>query len=561
MQRRPNVRKYMLPLGAFLVLVIGAGCTGAISGSDPRHSDEGKDGFDVPSGPAAKSACGGTPTASVGAWRRLTAKQYERTVRDLLGHSAEVSSFLPDSMTGPFKTNSVRPVQEGDVGNYASTAVEIANKAVADIKTILDGCDTGSDGEDKCAARFVNQFGARAFRHPLTDDEEAALLAVYEAGKQESFSTGIRLVIQAVLQAPSFLYLVERGREDPSGLRKLTGYEMATRLSYLFTGSMPDAELFAAAKDGKLETSQGIRAAAEKLLASPAFVGQVADFHAELLGVEDLTDTTVVTKAPKFSSFDVPMRKAMLDEQRQFVEHVMTKGSGSVEEIFSGNYVFPIGRLSEVYGTEIKAAGDGMALVNDGTRKGILTLGANLAVHPKQFSPSAAVSRGHFVRRELLCQPIPPPQEAVDFSPPPGAEKMTAQELLRVHQENPTCFACHRLMDSIGFAFESYDAVGAYRTKDDAGNNIDPSGEIVELKSDGRFSNAGEMADVLAKSTEVRSCMSTQWFRFALGREPDDADACTQDRVQAALSAGKGDIREAILSLVTSDSFRLNGGQ
>ena len=165
------------------------------------------------------------------------------------------------------------------------------------------------------------------------------------------------------------------------------------------------------------------------------------------------------------------------------------------------------------------------------------------------------------MRRELLCQPVPPPQEAVDFSLPPGAEKMTAQELLRTHQENPTCFACHRLMDSIGFAFESYDAVGAYRTKDDAGNDIDPSGEIVEINSNGEFSNAGEMADVLANSTELRSCMSTQWFRFAIGHDPDDADACTNQKVQAAFSAGKGDIREAILSLVTSDSFRLIGGQ
>ena len=563
MHCRQDSRKFVYSFVAGAVFVIGAGCSGNVGRTSADEAEpNGEDPGDGDSKPAV-SACGGTPKAAVGQWRRLTATQYASTVRALLGQTPQVSSFLADSRTGPFKTNTRLPVQENDVGNYSSTAAAVATKAVANMSGLLNGCTTAAPGgEDKCAAQFIKDFGARAFRRPLLADEEAALTTVYKTGKEENFTTGIRLVVQATLQSPSFLYLVETGRPDPSGLRKLSGYEIASRLSYLFTGTMPSADLFAAAREGKLDSSAGVRSAAEKLLSSPNFIGQVANFHAELIGVEDLRDTTAVSKSPKFTStFDIPMRTAMLEESRKFVDYVMTKGSGSVQELLSANYVFPEGPLVKIYGSNAKPGSDGRAVINDGTRKGLLTLAANLAVHPKQYSPSAAVNRGHLVRRDFLCETVPPPTVAVDFTPPPGAEKLTAQELLREHQENPTCSGCHRLMDSIGFALESYDAVGAYRTKDDGGNNIDPSGEIVDLQGDGHFRNAGEMAEILAISPEVRTCMSTQWFRFALGRDPDEADSCTQEQVKKAFLQGKGDIKEAILSLVASDSFRLNGGQ
>ena len=561
MQRRQGSQNFVGSFVAAAIALTGVACTGSV-GQDSANQDTEGPGAGGGSGPAV-SACGGTPKAAVGQWRRLTTTQYANTVRDLLGQVPSVSSFLTDSRTGPFKTNSSSPVQENEVGNYLESAATVATKAVTNMGGLLGGCNPSvTGGEDKCSAQFIKDFGARAFRRPLLPDEETALTVVYKLGKEESFATGIRMVIQAALQSPSFLYLVETGRSDPSGLRKLDGYEVASRLSYTLTGSMPSAELFAAAREGKLDSSSGVRTAAEKLLSSPNFVSQAAAFNAELIGIEDLADTSLVAKAPKFANaFDVPMRAAMIEESRKFVEYVMNKGSGTVEELLSANYVFPTGPLAKVYGPNAKPDGDGRAVITDGTRKGLLTLAANLAVHPKQYSPSAAVNRGHLVRREFLCETVPPPSEAVDFTPPPGAEKMTAQELLREHQKNPTCFACHRLMDSIGFAMESYDALGAHRTKDDAGKSIDPSGEVVDLAGDGRFKNAGELAEILSRSPEVRTCMSTQWFRFALGRDPDEADACTQEQVKKAFTEGKGDIKQAILSLVASDSFRLNGGQ
>lgn len=566
MSRRPVVPALHL----LAAMAAGLGCSGQIRGQDDvareggggtsgSSSSGGSGNSNNPptSGKPAESACSGVARAGAPRWRRLTKPQYVNTVRDLLNVTPDASALTDDTHTGAFRTNSSLPVQENDVSTYATLAASTASKAVANLNTLV-GCDAAvTGGQDKCAAEFVKSFGSRAFRRPLAADEESALLELYKVGKQESFSSGIRTVVEAVLQAPNFLYMVEWGQADAGGARKLTGYEVATRLSYMMTATTPDAALMTAAREGKLDTADGVRSYAEKLMASSRFAS-VGDFATQLLGVDVLTDGAVVSKAAKYTTFDVAMRTSMRDEPQKFADYVMNKGGGSIAELLSGGYVFPSGPLASVYGTKPDA--DGRAVVSDGTRKGILTLAGSVAAHPRQPSPHAVVNRGHFVRQEFLCQNVPPPDQAINFELPPGAEKMTSQQLLRAHLENPTCKGCHTLMDPIGFGFESYDPIGAYRTKDDAGNTVDSSGEVVGIAGDGRFANAGKMAEVLAHSPEVRSCMTSQWFRYAVGRDAVDADTCTQELVGKALSAGAGDIKQALLALVGSDSFRFNGG-
>jgi hypothetical protein len=550
-------------VAAGVVGVLAAGCSGTVSkNSDGAGGNGGDDtsGSSGGNGPnVGPSACNGTPSVALGRWRRLTAAQYANTVRDLIGQSPDTSSLVADSRTGAFKTNALFPVQENDVGAYDSLAKTLSEKAVGNLNGLL-ACDTKAMGEDKCATQFIKSFGARAYRRPLTGDEEAAFATVYTTGKEESFSAGIRLVVQAMLASPSFLYLVETGVAADNGLRKLNGYEVASRLSYVLTGTMPDAALFAEATKGTLDTADGVRKYAQKLIATDKFIGVAQEFHVELLGVDAVTSTEV-SKGGNVPEFDDAMRAAMLEEPRKFVSYVMTKGDGSVEEILSGSYVFPSGPLTKVYGDKLKADGDGRAEITDGSRQGILSLAGVQAVHPKQPSPRAAVNRGHMVRRDFLCEVVPPPTVKVDFSLPANADKLTAQELLREHQANPTCKGCHQLMDSIGFGFENYDSLGRYRTKDGGGHDIDASGEIVNLSVNGAFSNAGDMAKLLSTSGEVRNCMSTQWLRFALGRDPEEADACSLEGLTKTFKNGKGNIKDAVLSLVTSDSFRFNRGE
>ena len=543
---------------SFLVLslaggsLVGAtsGCTGNV---DPNDRD-GKKDPEVIEAPL----CEGPRGVGAGRWRRLTASQYANSVKDLIGETPDTSVLLGDFRTGAFKANALQPVDERDVGAYDSLAKTLSEKAVSNLSGLLS-CDTKAMGEDKCADQFIKSFGARAYRRPLLSEEQAAFTAVYKTGKEENFSAGIRLVVQAMLASPNFLYLVETGEEDENGMRKLNGYEMASRLAFVLTGTMPDSGLFAAAAAGDLDTAEGVQNYAKKLLGTDKFIEVAKEFHVELLGIDDVTSEEV-SKSGKFPDFTTEMRTAMADEPRKFVEYVMTKGTGSVEEMFSAPYVFPEGPLARVYG-DVEADSDGRAEVTDGTRHGLLTLAGVQASHPKQLSPRAAVNRGHLVRREVLCETVPPVTGPVDFTLPPGAENMTAQELLRVHQENPTCKGCHELMDSIGFGFESYDALGAFRTKDGGGNTIETSGEIVNIEGDGKFKDTAELASLLSKSPAVRTCMSQQWLRFSLGRDPQEEDSCSLSGLSNAFLRGKGDIKSAVLSLVASDSFRFYRGQ
>ena len=544
-----------------LVATTTMGCSGSVSqGTMADDTPNGSQGGAGASGPGTQFTCNEESSVGAGRWRRLTKNQYVNTVRDLLGQSADTAALVPDAYTGPFKTNSLFPIQEGDVGAYDSIAETIAAKAVVNLNGLL-ACDVKAVGEDKCAAQFIKTFGARAYRRPLQSEEEAALNAAYKTGKEESFTVGIRLVVESLLSSPSFLYLVENGKGSAQGLHKLNGYEVASRLSYALTASMPDAELFAAAAKGSLENSDGVRSYAKKLIESGKFIGVAQDFHTQLLGADAIVNKTEVSKGGKFPQFDEAMRAAMLEEPRKLVGYVMSKGSKSVEEILSASYVFPAGPLSKIYGENLQVDGDGRAQITDGTRRGLLSLAGVQAVHPKQFSPSAAVNRGHLVRRDFLCEEVPPPTIAVDFTPPPNAEKMTAQERLREHQTNPSCIGCHSLMDSIGFGFERYDQLGVYRSKDSGGREIDSSGEIVGLAENGKFENMGEMANILAKSSEVRTCMSKQWLRFALGRDPSQEDGCSLQAVTKSFLNGDGNIESAILSLVSSDAFRFNRGE
>jgi hypothetical protein len=580
-----------LPLG-IVMLVAPMACTGAIGEGGASHepgsggggktsTSAGRNGADGNGGSPASAgdtegggppivmvdpaACksDAPPRAGASTWRRLTASQYRATVKDLLGIDADTSGFLQDTQTGPFATNAPLPPQTTDLDKYEDAAAAIAVEAVGNLAKLLGGCDTKATGEDACASKFIDDFGLRAFRRPLTPTEKTALTTVYSAGKEESFTNGLQLVVEAALQAPSFLYLAEANGSSTSTLKRLTGYEVASRLSYLLWGTMPDATLFASAKSGKLDDVDGIREEANRLIGDERFVDTVGSFHLQLLGVNALGRDGVVTKdSTSYPTFTADMRTAMLAEPTKFVSYVFGgSGDGSVKSLLAGPYAFPSGPLMQVYGVGSgQLASDGRWDVKDGSRAGLLTLASMLAAHPLVPTRYRAVNRGHVVREQVLCQAVPPPQQAVKFELPPGAEKMTQQELLRAHQENPTCRGCHSLMDSIGFALEGYDLIGKLRASDEAGNKIDTSGELTATDVTGTFTGPKEMAEKLASSGQVRECLSGQWFRYALARNPSNDDGCSLLSVQTTLKTADGDVRKAVLSLVTSDSFRYRRG-
>lgn len=526
---------------------------------DGEDADGGSDGADDG---VVEGQCGEPATGTV-ALRRLTNDQYRNTVRDLLGVDAGVvDTFVPDERIGAFKSNGVAPLGELQVEDYMDAAEVIATEAAVDLGGLLP-CDPGAIGEDACAEEFIRTLGPRAYRRPLGEDEIAALHGVYLAGKAEAdFANGVRVALQGMLQSPYFLYHVEEGQPtngsdgSDGAVVQLTSHDLASRMSYFLWGSMPDAGLFAAAQDGTLDTEEGIEGEVERMLADPKAAEAIANFHVQWLGIDGID---ALEKDPgTYANFDTALALAMKAETADFANWVISEQDARLETLLTEAVTLTDDPdLLALYGVAAPAGhvpGEPIALPPT-ERAGLLTHASLLAEHA-HANQSSPVHRGQLIRENFLCTPLPAPPEDVDNVPPDPQPGATTRERLAEHTSNPSCGACHALIDGLGFGLEAYDGVGAFRTLDQ-GLPVDASGEVIGAgEIDGTYDGGVELAAKLATSEMVRACVATQWFRFSLGRMNQVDDACAVETSKLAFAESDYDIRALIKTIVLSDSFR-----
>ncbi|MEM6291203.1 MAG: DUF1592 domain-containing protein [Myxococcota bacterium] len=536
----------------------GAGITdGAADGGD-GDGDSG-DGLD-PDDPASQCM-----DADVGATslRRLTASQYDHTIRDLLGlDGGYTADFTPDEHIGAFKSNGSASVGELQVEQYLTAAEAVATDATADLGLLLD-CDVAVEG-DACAESFLADFAMKAYRRPLEAGELDRVLGVYQTGKAEAsgdVTNGLRIAISAVLQSPFFLYHVEFGAPGAGDeMVALTGYELASRLSYFLWDSMPDDALFAAAGEGTLDDADGVRAQVERMLASPKAEETIAAFHTQWLGVAELEH---VEKNPEmFPGYDSTLAASMKKDVADFARWVMLEGDGRLDTLLTANMTLTDDpRLLELYGVTPPpghVAGTPIELPAD-QRAGLLTMPGVMAehAHPDQTSP---IHRGVMIRQNFFCQQLPPPPPDVDDAPPSPDPNATTRERFAEHTSDPTCAGCHVLIDPLGFGLEGYDAIGAFRTEEDSGLAVDDSGEITASDVNGTFAGGVELAGMLSESGVVRECVSRQWFRYALGRIESDADDCSIEHIATTFDESNYDVRVLLREITLSTAFRFRKG-
>ncbi len=507
---------------------LASGCVGEIGGSGAS-----------PEGEASAESCA-TPQAERSPLRRLTRAQYRATIRDLLGIPAPaLEDFVSDEVREGFDVN-VTAASERAVDVYRATAEALA----AEVRSRFAD-DVGCDWEElECASSYIGDLGARAYRRPLSGEELAGLVALYEAEREQSdATTALEVVVQAVLMSPSFLYHVEIGRE-PGGVVQLTGHEIASRLSYFIWGTMPDEALFAAAAEGRLDTAEGIELEARRMLADPKAEEMVAEFERQWLDLRSLGDVT--RDAEVFPDWDPSLLQAMVTESRTFFREVLLAGDARLETLLTAPYSYLDPSLAEHYGVE--AAGDFEKTMLPEERAGLLTQGLFLVRHAYP-TESSWVHRGKFVRERLLCATMPPPPPNVDFADTNDPNRL----------ENPECASCHLLMDPIGKAFDRFDATGHYAEADAAGQPIPESGEVVGAEV-GTFSSIVDLSHRLAEDPEVHACAARSWSSFALGRSLH-GEECSADAIEAEFSASGHDIRALIVAITKSDAFRYTRAQ
>ena len=561
------MKKALLPLLTMVVAL--AACRDGASGdpdADGGTDTDGEDSGDETAGESGgddgiPAGCEGEDIAGLAPLRRLTHWEFDNTIHDLLGDDTRHGEGFPTENSATSFNN-----QASNLGvspllaeEYLRATEAIAATAVSDLHALLP-CESG-DGEDNCAAAFIDDFGPRAFRRPLTEQQRDDLLAFYDTNKADhGFDAAIELLIQRFLQSPYFLYRVELGMAEPddTGAIPLDDYELASRLSYLLWGSMPDDELFAAAEAGDLQDPDGIAAQAERMLGDPRARAAVASFHRQWLQLD--TVDTMNKDASVITDLDDELRASLKDGTVAFLEHVVFDGAGDLTTALTAEYTFADDTLAPLYGVPSPGSSTPVRVdLPEGQRAGLLTEASVLALtaKPNQTSP---VIRGAFIQARLRCETLPEPPPDVDVTPPEVDPNATTRDRWAQHSADPLCAGCHQIIDPLGFGLEHYDAMGRWRD-DENGLPIDASGTIVDGDdANVDFDGALELAQILSSEQAVRECFVEQWFTFAHGRAPEEGDNCSIDSLRTTFEESDNDIPTLLIELTRTPSFRYRPG-
>jgi hypothetical protein len=394
---------------------------------------------------------------------------------------------------------------------------------------------------------------------PPTATEAARLRTVFTAGAADGgFVGGIQLMVEAVLQSPAFLYRAELGAADPSlpkNVVRLTDYEIATELSFLITGSMPDDWLFAAAESGHLKTADDLRLQALRLMASPAAMPAFRAFVHEWMATDQVASLDKAHSA--YPSFTPAVAASMAGELDRYFDAVLWKGPGSLRELFSSSRSFVDPTLAGLYQVPPGSGGFEPTTLDAHTRRGVMTRAGFLAAHADTDS-SGPIPRGVFVLGAILCSPPHPPPPNIPAAPPPSMAAQnheTTRQRFDQHLTETFCRGCHTQIDGVGFGFEEFDGVGAYRTIEN-GSPVDTSGVLQGTDVDGPFVGVSELSDKLMTSQQVLGCFIKQVYRFAMGQEETDDSSRMLSAIGTGFSADAR-VTDVFMSLATDRGFVL----
>jgi Protein of unknown function (DUF1592)/Protein of unknown function (DUF1588)/Protein of unknown function (DUF1595)/Protein of unknown function (DUF1585)/Protein of unknown function (DUF1587) len=549
---------------ALLALVACTACTASIS--DPSGNAAAIAGSGPalnPSGAAGLGSAAAADPASlpgISQLRRLTLLEYRNSIRDLLGVAeVDTSDLATDQQAGTSGYTAGAAITSApDVRLFLEHAEKLAAAGLPNLANQV-ACLNQADAAQPCAREFIVQFGRRAFRRPLLDEEITRLVALYDAQRAPAigatFSDAIRAVTMAILQSPSFFYhreLAPGAALKEGALVRFNSHEMASRLSYSLWASMPDAHLFQLADTGELQNVAAVQREARRMLLDPKAKDAYGDFAAQWLNLEPVV---FAQKVPDLK-FTPEVGKAMLAETREFVADILMapNTTGRLDLMFTSNRSFVDETLAGIYGLS-GVTGKTLQPVSldPKQRAGILTQLSFLTRHGDSLG-SFPVRRGSQLVKDVLCRAMPPPPANVPpLDDTKTAASATTRQRFEAHTQNP-CATCHKLFDAFGFAFENYDGIGRYRTTDN-GQPVNASGTVQLNAVATSFKDAIELMPALASSDEVRSCVATQWLRYVLRRQETAGDMPSVDAVQKAFRDSSFDLRELVVAIVSSDAF------
>jgi hypothetical protein len=479
---------------------------------------------------------------------RLTHLQWENAARDLLKLPAVPglsTGFSPDPPDVKFGNNEralyVTSVLRTD---YQRAAEKLAEQVTSDEAAL------GRLGAPGDSVGLIRSLGHAAYRRPLSSEEEARYVALFAKGPAlygsgQAFADGARLVIEAVLQSPGFLYRIELAEK---GARLAAG-ELLTKLAFLLTDAPPSADLLGQAEAGGLSNEAQVAQVAAQLLDDAAARGVLERFHTQLFGLDRYA--SILKDVSQFPDYSEELNLALRQADVRFFDRIFESGQG-VRDILTSRLAFVNAATAPYYG--LSASGSELSEVMlDESRPGFLTRLGFLAYNATLRDPDP-IHRGVDINNRVLCGKLEPPVGEIPPLPAfmPG---QTNRERVAAHTEKGVCAGCHgTIINPLGFAFEGFDAMGRARSTDN-GKPVDASGQYAFGSGTKPFQGAAELAALLSESERAHGCYQANLAEFALARDLAGGDGALVTELLAKSLSSRLSLHDSLLALVQSQEF------
>lgn len=492
--------------------------------------------------------------------RRLNRTEYKNTIRDLLGVDFTPTDDFPADDVGYGFDNigDVLTLSPLLMEKYLSAAEKIAALALSNPQTrgrILFKMPEANNKQET-ARQIIDKVVRRAYRRPALPEEVERLQRFVDLAEKngDNFEKGIQLVVQATLVSPHFLFRVERGSRknfDPKqNIVPLTDNQLATRLSYFLWSSMPDDELFALADKGTLREPAVVEQQVRRMLQDTKARALTENFAGQWLQFRSLR--TLTPDKEHFPAFDEPLRRAMIRETELFFE-TMVREDRSILEFLDADFTFVNERLAKHYGiANIKGADFQKVSLAGTQRRGVLAQASVLTVtsNPSRTSP---VKRGKWILENIFNAPPPPPPPDVPELEDGKTLKGSLRQRMEQHRVNALCASCHQRLDPLGFGFENFDGIGAWRDKEGS-FPVDASGT---LPSGETFKGPLELVAILkTKTVDFRRCLAEKMLIYSIGRGLETFDKCAVDDICSEVARRDHRFSALVLAIVSSDPFQ-----
>jgi hypothetical protein len=511
--------------------------------------------------PSPSSAKRLTKTELVNTYNQLMAVYTQAEQQSLSNSLRSFFAVLPEDNALKFDSED-KSITQSHVSAYLALATAFATEVTRNntlIRKFMGSCASTGDLGNNCLDSFLSNNATRIFRRPLTAEEKQSFISSYDSYTQNQNQW---LLVQ-LLMSPHFLYHMElNGQNIKNDVLNISPYELASRMSYHLIQSAPDDALLAKARDGSLmdpavRNLEALRLANEY----PELMSEAVDhFYRGWLALQNVAHP-VEPMSPAQQAFTGGRtldRQSLINEIVEMTRYYHHEGNGSFDDLFTSQASFAVDRdLAAVYGVEPYQPGSGQLVsLPAQERSGLLSRAAFLVSGSIHTSP---IIRGLSVRREFLCDELPPlPADIANMAREPEPDPLaTTRERFHAQTSSSACAGCHALINPLGFALESFDAFGRFRSVEvilgDDGEvlnqlPVDPVVEPNVVVGDGRTSrNALEFNEIIATTGKARMCMVENFYQYAFRRPADsESDGCALSSLDAE-AQGVGGLRNMFL--------------